>query len=86
MSSCGVIQIPVFFGSRPGGFQIRGRRAGGVPKNGEKGMPTFEGMRRMARGAKETPNRADRIRTCDLLNPIQAHYQAVLRPVSDWES
>ncbi len=24
--------------------------------------------------------RADRIRTCDLLNPIQAHYQAVLRP------
>ena len=25
--------------------------------------------------------RADRIRTCDLLNPIQAHYQAVLQPV-----
>lgn len=35
-------------------------------------------------------NRADRIRTCDLLNPIQAHYQAVLRPVPpkgriDWQ-
>ncbi len=26
-------------------------------------------------------SRADRIRTCDLLNPIQAHYQAVLQPV-----
>lgn len=25
-------------------------------------------------------NRADWIRTSDLLNPIQAHYQAVLRP------
>jgi len=28
----------------------------------------------------EENGRADRIRTCDLLNPIQAHYQAVLRP------
>ena len=27
-----------------------------------------------------SPNRAGGIRTHDLLNPIQAHYQAVLRP------
>ena len=29
---------------------------------------------------KGEANRADWIRTSDLLNPIQAHYQAVLRP------
>ena len=33
--------------------------------------------------AKQVKNRADWIRTSDLLNPIQAHYQAVLRPDVD---
>jgi hypothetical protein len=36
---------------------------------------------RIPRKSLMTKYRADRIRTCDLLNPIQAHYQAVLQPV-----
>jgi hypothetical protein len=32
-------------------------------------------------GWNSEKNRAGEIRTRDLLNPIQAHYQAVLRPV-----
>jgi hypothetical protein len=44
-------------------------------------MTRMEGRRLISQSLRGLPeNRAGEIRTRDLLNPIQAHYQAVLRP------
>ncbi|MDB6156126.1 MAG: hypothetical protein JWL90_4579 [Chthoniobacteraceae bacterium] len=43
--------------------------------------PNASGIRRNPFARSVINNRAGEIRTRDLLNPIQAHYQAVLRPV-----
>jgi hypothetical protein len=66
---------------------LTSRAASGVPTSGNSGSQQDEGIDRFrlarsstARKAPAKHGRAGGIRTHDLLNPIQAHYQAVLRP------
>jgi hypothetical protein len=43
-------------------------------------LPNYDASKMLSFSHLRTKNRAGGIRTHDLLNPIQAHYQAVLRP------